>query len=647
MAARTSHRTLARTIAVTLALLLTTLLLPGTAFGLAAGASGGDDGLCGDDRWLRADWTEPSWAWSAGPEAPVEAQRSIPQLVIAARVDNVPSTVRWTSPDVPVKSVGVVTAAHNETFPGGRSGTVSEIDGLRAVVFCYDEAPTTTALTVTKTVEGRPASMVDTRVRIICGPPVADFRLAGGESKTVEIPDGTACGIEELETDGADAVTYTLDGVPAAPTKYGHVAFHLDLGQKATVEITNSYLPPEVAVEKAWFGAAEDDAPIAITRRANDGWAVVQNGPPGYVPPTSFELPADFDLTVTHGPDGYTVDETVPDGWQPMACPADAPDPNGLGTFSYLPPTDAGQTDNAQWPTRIVHAVCNARVPLEPGIDLVKTPDVDQVVYDPNDGDDETITYQYEVSNTGEVPLTGLTLIDDVLGPITLTSIALDVGESTTGTATHVVTPQDVTAGRVDNTAVVTGLTADKSEVTATATSSVDVSEVVPTVIPQPAIDLDKTALVTPDADGDQVVVWSSSAPDDTVITYRYTLSNSGETTVSDLRLVDDVLGEIPLAATELDVGETLTVTATHVVTAADAMAGAVTNTATATGLAPDAEQVSAAAEATVLVGEVLALADDQEQLPAAGARPGALALMAVLAMASGTWILRRNPRRM
>jgi uncharacterized repeat protein (TIGR01451 family) len=83
-------------------------------------------------------------------------------------------------------------------------------------------------------------------------------------------------------------------------------------------------------------------------------------------------------------------------------------------------------------------------------VDIAKTPDR------PKAAVGQTITYSYRVTNTGSLPLTGLTVSDDVLGSVRLTVTTLAPGASTTATATHTVTPADGW-GPIVNVATVTG----------------------------------------------------------------------------------------------------------------------------------------------------------------------------------------------
>jgi hypothetical protein len=79
-------------------------------------------------------------------------------------------------------------------------------------------------------------------------------------------------------------------------------------------------------------------------------------------------------------------------------------------------------------------------------------------------------------------------------------------------------------------------------------------------------------------------------------ITYTYTISNSDNTTIQNISLVDDKLGAIPLTDATLAPGESLSATATYTVTISD-LPGPIVNTATATGTGPDGMLVSVATD--------------------------------------------------
>lgn len=90
-----------------------------------------------------------------------------------------------------------------------------------------------------------------------------------------------------------------------------------------------------------------------------------------------------------------------------------------------------------------------------------------------NDGGDgvqagDTITYTFKVTNTGNVPLTNVTVEDDKVtvkgGPIA--KLEPGQSDSTTFTATYTLTNDDVRAGKVENQATAIGKDKDGNDVT-------------------------------------------------------------------------------------------------------------------------------------------------------------------------------------
>jgi hypothetical protein len=267
---------------------------------------------------------------------------------------------------------------------------------------------------------------------------------------------------------------------------------------------------------------------------------------------------------------------------------------------------------------------------------------VKAIVFDADDP--PTIVYDYTITNSGPVPLTDITLVDDVLGTILdgTEGTTLQPGDSITVSASHPVTAADNAVGDVTNVAVVTGLAPDETQVTDTDDEQVFLIEVLPAVI---GIDLVKEALVTVGSDGLKGVVWREG--ETTTIRYRYRITNTGEETLTDVTLVDDVLGYITLPATTLLPGQTIEAFAEHLVTEADGDRGDVVNVAVATGQSPvgpatdtDDEQVFV----TVVFDEVF----EEPPLPATGTDVAGLtarALLAVLVGAAAVLLSRRRRR--
>lgn len=165
----------------------------------------------------------------------------------------------------------------------------------------------------------------------------------------------------------------------------------------------------------------------------------------------------------------------------------------------------------------------------------------------------ETITYTYLVANTGDVPLSSISLLDDKAGVVDCPAASLAVGAEMTCTKTYLTTEADAAEGSVTN--VVTASSAEAPDATDTAT------------IQQANLTVTKTA--------DPVVF--TDAGD--VITYTYVVQNSGDLQLTNLNLVDDILGTIVCPQSTLAGGASMTCSATYVVTEADYLAGSVINT--------------------------------------------------------------------
>ena len=180
----------------------------------------------------------------------------------------------------------------------------------------------------------------------------------------------------------------------------------------------------------------------------------------------------------------------------------------------------------------------------------------------------QMITYTYVVTNTGNTTLTGPATVADNKVTVTCPAGDLAPGATVNCTATYTITQADINAGSVVNiaSATVEGVVSNTDTVTVTATQSTGVT-------------LDKTSTTTGyDSVGD-------------TLSYSYVVTNTGNVslagpvTVADNRatVVCPAVSTVGNLNATLDPGETITCTATYVVTQADINAGNVTNTATAT----------------------------------------------------------------
>lgn len=253
------------------------------------------------------------------------------------------------------------------------------------------------------------------------------------------------------------------------------------------------------------------------------------------------------------------------------------------------------------------------------------------------------VFYELEVTNTGNTVLTDIALDDaDVdLDPCTIPTELAPAGRFAC-----VVGPVSALAGPQVNEATVTA-TGAGTPVGATDAAHYRGTAVAPAAAARPAISLAKVADITPDADGIKYVRYDPRDADEESVTYLFTIENTGETPLTGVTLTDDRLGRIALLRTTLDVDQTLQVEVTHVVDAEDAAAGAIRNTATVRGTAPDGATVTAEATEAVTVLEVRGADVRRGVLPRAGAPILALGIVGAATLASGlSLVLVERSRR-
>ncbi|MEN0084709.1 MAG: hypothetical protein AAGC66_08065 [Leifsonia sp.] len=217
----------------------------------------------------------------------------------------------------------------------------------------------------------------------------------------------------------------------------------------------------------------------------------------------------------------------------------------------------------------------------------------------------DMITYTFRGSNTGTVTLDGVSIADRLTGLSALTYTwpgtpgQLAPGETVTATATYRVTQKDIDAGHVANSATATGAPPTGSPV---ATPPAETDSL---LVASPALVLAKTV--------DTGTTGAPAHVGDTVA-YRFEVTNSGNVTVTGVAVTDRMAGLSALVYSwpgtpgQLAPGESVTATATYVLTGADVSAGHVANTATATGTPPtgSALETPPAAVDTPLSREVL-----------------------------------------
>ncbi len=170
--------------------------------------------------------------------------------------------------------------------------------------------------------------------------------------------------------------------------------------------------------------------------------------------------------------------------------------------------------------------------------------DVENMVYKPG----ETANYTFRLSNTGTARLTDIKVVDDLLGPITMSTSEVGPGEFAEGTAQMKVT-EDMLPGPVINYAVATMQGAGQP-LTLNASAVFEI-EAIPEILITKLTDV-------------------SSADIGKEVVYTFEIENTGSRTLYDVKVVDDKLGEIALPTTALSPGQKMVVTKNHVVTLED-----------------------------------------------------------------------------
>ncbi|RMB56077.1 DUF11 domain-containing protein, partial [Dokdonia sinensis] len=266
---------------------------------------------------------------------------------------------------------------------------------------------------------------------------------------------------------------------------------------------------------------------------------------------------------------------------------AEAEDPNGD------PVTDDSEDPTPVDPEDVDPDCPDCTVTLldqTPGIALVKTGTFTDENGDGFAQEGETISYTFTVTNTGNVTLTNVIITDPLVtvmgGPIDLEPSAID---TTSFTASYVITQQDIDNGNVENQALVTAQDTNGDDVTDMSDDNSDIEDdITVTDLPQVgAISLIKRGRFN-DENGDGMSQVGET------ITYTFTVFNTGNVTVSNIIITDPLVevtgGPITL---EPGQGDSTTFSAVYPITQEDIDRGFVENQALAVGQDPDGNDVS------------------------------------------------------
>lgn len=189
----------------------------------------------------------------------------------------------------------------------------------------------------------------------------------------------------------------------------------------------------------------------------------------------------------------------------------------------------------------------------------------------------ETIKYKVTVENVGNMPVAVIDIVDELRGVALesgeISDINLVPGQKAEATFTYTVTAQDVTNGKVINTATATGNPAGGTlDVIPGTTEDPTYNPPAPTpTYENPSMVITKTASIT------------SGAKAGDTITYNVTVRNNGDCDLTNVSIVDPLTGDKwNIDKLAVNATESFT-TQPYTVTTADMKAGQVVNTATGT----------------------------------------------------------------
>ena len=180
----------------------------------------------------------------------------------------------------------------------------------------------------------------------------------------------------------------------------------------------------------------------------------------------------------------------------------------------------------------------------------------------------DVLTYTVTATNTGSTTLTNLVVTDALLTPSSATCASVATGLTCVLTGTYTVTPADASAGSISNTG-----SATSNEIGTPVTQTL----VTPVTATSTAMSVAKAVIANADGDGNGQV----TAGD--VLTYHVAAQNTGSTTLTNVVVNDALLTPNSTTCATVAPTSSCILAGTYTVTAADATAGNISNTGSAT----------------------------------------------------------------
>ncbi|MGB8816963.1 MAG: hypothetical protein WCC66_03485, partial [Rhizobiaceae bacterium] len=200
----------------------------------------------------------------------------------------------------------------------------------------------------------------------------------------------------------------------------------------------------------------------------------------------------------------------------------------------------------------------------------------------------QVLTYTINIDNTGDVTLSTINVSDPLIPSLscTIASLAPGVADSSC-TGTYTVTQADFDAGAIVNTASASGLTPQGAPVSDTGGLSTPITQI-------SSMELLKGVTFN-DENGD------GHAQIGETLSYQFTVSNSGNTTLTNIAVTDPsvtILGG-PLTSLAVGASDSFTFTAAYALTATDLAAGSHQNQAFGSADTPLAGPISDTSDST------------------------------------------------
>ncbi|MEV4259208.1 hypothetical protein AB0J52_39125, partial [Spirillospora sp. NPDC049652] len=360
---------------------------------------------------------------------------------------------------------------------------------------------------------------------------------------------------------GLSTITCTTTTLAPGESTYCHASYVTTQTDVNNGSITNS----ATATGTPPGGGTPVESPpdeVTVTLQTNPGISVAKAADPSTFSTVGQTI--NYTYTVTNTGDtslnSVGVTDDLP-GLSAVTCDATTLAPGASTTCRATyqvtqQDLDAGSIQN----TATAHGTPPGESPVEsppdevtitaeanPGLSVTKSAEPETF-----SGPNQTITYTYRVTNTGNVTLTGIGVTDDQGLQVSCSPSTLAPGEHATCQATYTTTQADVDNGSITNSAYAYGTPPGGG----TPIESPPTEETV-TVESSPAIRVEKSAEPT-----------SYSAAGQT-ITYTYRVTNTGNVTLNSVGITDDLpgLSAVVCDATSLAPEASTTCRATYQVT--------------------------------------------------------------------------------